>query len=255
MKTLSILVLAVAVLLLPGHAQAAETLDDANRAFAEGHYHASTLGYQAVLAQQGYSAPVLFDLGNSCFREGDFAQAILAYKRAQWLSPNDPDISANLQLAQKQAGLSLAEPRWSETMGRVLNASDWAWVGCGAWTLLCASLLARRMLPQRRPFLFLSGTASALILFTAIAAMVASSNELRQAIVVDKNAAALISPFPAAQVVFSPSPGETVTVQKTYHDFFLVKDQAGRTGWISKTQITPILPSHPAEAPHSESAS
>lgn len=243
MKKLSILVIAVAALFLAGPAQAGETLDDANRAFAGGHYHDSTLGYQAVLAQNGYSAPVLFDLGNSYYREGDFAQAILAYQRAQWLSPNDPDIAANLQLARKQAGLPVAEPVWSEKISRFLSASGWAWVGGGAWTLLCASLLARTILPQRRPLFSLSAVAGALVLFTAVAAMVISSGQLRQAVVIDKNASALISPFPAAQAVFSPSPGETVTVQKAYNDFLLVKDAVGHTGWISKTQVMPIIPS------------
>ncbi|MCE0522416.1 MAG: tetratricopeptide repeat protein [Methylacidiphilales bacterium] len=242
MKTLASLILAGSVLCLAMPAQA-ETLDDANRAFAAGHYHESTLGFQAVLAREGYSAPVLFDLGNSSYCEGDFAQAILAYKRAQWLSPNDPDIAANLQLAQKQAGLSVAEPSWMEKITRTLSASGWAWVGSGAWTLFCASLLARAILPQRRSLFFLTGAASVLVLFTAIAAGVISSGELRQAVVTDKNASALISPFPAAQTVFSPPPGETVTVQKAYNDFFLVKDAAGHTGWISKTQITPIVPS------------
>jgi tetratricopeptide (TPR) repeat protein len=240
MKTRPILVLALAALVFAGHAQA-QTLDDANRAFAEGRYHESTQGFQAVLVREGYSAPVLFDLGNSYYREGNFAQAILAYKRAQWLSPDDPDIAANLDLAQKQAAISVAEPPWSAKLSRILSASGWAWVGSGAWTLLCASLLARAILPRRRSLFFLSGAAGALVLFLAIAAMVISSGELGRAVVIDKNASALISPFPDAQVLFTPSPGETVIVQKAYHDFFLVKDAAGHTGWISKTQIACLV--------------
>jgi tetratricopeptide (TPR) repeat protein len=243
MKIPFIPVLAVAALFLAGHAQAGETLDDANRAFAEGHYHAGTLGFQAVLAQEGYSAPMLFDLGNSYYREGNFAQAILVYKQAQWLSPSDPDIAANLLLAQKQAGVPTTEPSWYEKISRVLSASGWAWVGSGAWTLLCASLLARTIRPRRRALFSLSGAAGAFVFLVAVAGMVVSSDELRQAVVVDKNALALISPFPAAQTVFSPSPGETVTVQKAYDDYLLVKDAAGHTGWISKTQVAPIIPS------------
>jgi tetratricopeptide (TPR) repeat protein len=244
MKIPSIPIFAVAALFLAGYAQAGETLDDANRAFTEGHYHAGTLGFQAVLAEEGYSAPVLFDLGNSYYREGNFARAILAYKQAQWLSPNDPDIAANLLLAQKQAGVSADVPTWSEEASRILSASGWAWVGSGAWTLLCASLLARTIRPRRRSLFFLSGAAGVLVFFVSVAAMAISSNELRQAVVVDKNASALISPFPAAQAVFSPSPGETVTVQKAYNDYLLLKNAAGHAGWISKTQVTPIIPPH-----------
>jgi len=244
MKIPSFLLLAGAALILTGYARA-ETLDDANRAFAAGHYHESTVGYQAVLAQNGYSAPVLFDLGNSYYREGNFTQAILAYQRAQWLAPRDPDIAANLRLTQQQAGLAVAEPPWSEKLSNVLSASDLAWIGSGAWTLFCVCLLLRVILPQRRSVLSLTGTVSALLLVMAIAVMIVQSTELNRAVVTDKNASLLISPFPAAQVVFSPPQGETVAVQKAYDDFLLVKDSAGRTGWISKTQITPIIPAQP----------
>ena len=219
-----------------------QTLDDANRAFAEGHYSASTLAYQNVLAQKGYSAPVLFDLGNSYFREGDLGQAILAYKRAQWLSPNDPDIAANLLLAQQRAGLAVPEPSWSGRITGVMSATQWAWIGSGAWAFLCASLLFRALRPRQRSLFLMLGTVSTLALLVAVGAMIFSSRALGEAVVVDKNAAVLISPFPAAQTVFSPAPGETVWVQKTYGDFILVKDAAGHTGWISQSQISRVIP-------------
>ena len=241
MKTMSLFILAVAAFMLPVVARA-DALDDAHRAFAGGQYQAAAQGYQAVLAQNGYSAPVLFDLGNSYYREGDFAQAILAYERAQLLAPNDADLAANLAQARKLAGIPAPDPRWSDPITRLCSTSGWAWVGCGAWTVLCLGLLARRIWPLRRTLFFLSGAASALVLIAAIGAEVLLSGQLRQAVVVDKHASVLISPFPAAQAVFSPTPGDVVSVQKKYHDFRFVTDSSGRSGWIAKTQITPIVP-------------
>jgi hypothetical protein len=197
---------------------------------------------------------VLFDLGNSYYREGNLPQAILAYQRAQWLAPSDPDIAANLQFVQKQAGLPVAEPRWSDRINHTLSASNWAWIGCAAWTLLCASLLACVVVPQRQNLFSFTALASAFILTTAIAGAVFASDAIRQAVVTDKNASALISPFPAAQTVFSPTAGETVTIQKTYNDFLLVTDGAGHAGWINKTQITPIIPAQSATSAGSVSA-
>jgi tetratricopeptide (TPR) repeat protein len=241
MKTMSLLLIASAAILVPMCSHAA-TLDDANEAFAAGKYHDSTQDYQAVLAANGYSAPVLFDLGNSLFREGDIGQAILAYKRAQWLAPGDPDIAANLQLAQKQAGVAVADPQWSDKLTNLLSASGWAWLGCAAWTLFCASLLGWKIAPQGKSLFSLVAVADAVVLAAAIGAIVVSSSGLGQAVVTDKSASALISPFPAAQTVFSPAPGETVTVQKAYNDFLLATDHAGHTGWVSKTQVTPVVP-------------
>lgn len=233
MKTLTLLFLALFATLAP-----AASLDEAHNLFAEGKYHDSTQAYQSVLAEKGYSAPVLFDLGNSLFREGDLGQAILAYKRAQLLSPGDADIAANLQYAQKQAGVAVTEP---DKFTGVFSASGWAWLACIAWFFFCGSLFLRRILAQQRGLFTLASAAAALILTASIVAIVISASNLNQAVVVDKNAAALISPFPAAQTQFKPAPGETVTVQKAYNDFLLVTDRAGHSGWISKTQVTPLL--------------
>jgi tetratricopeptide (TPR) repeat protein len=241
MKILASLLFAAALALCPAAVRAA-SLDEAHAAFAAGRYHDSTLGYQAVLAQNGYSAPVLFDLGNSLYREGDYANAILAYKRAQWLAPNDPDIAANLAQAQKQAGLAPGLPAWYMRPANFLSATQWAWLACAAWIVFCAALLLRALLPQRASLCVFAAMLSAFILADAIAAIVISSGALRQAVVTDKNASALISPFPAAQKMFSPTPGDTLTVEKSYEDFDLVSDSSGHSGWISKTQITPIVP-------------
>lgn len=241
MKASTYLLLAVAILLCPATVRAAN-LDDAHAAFAAGRYHDSTLGYQAVLAQNGYSAPILFDLGNSLYREGDFANAILAYKRAQWLAPNDADIAANLAQAQKQAGLAPEMPAWYERPANFLSAAQWAWLGSAAWVALCAAFLIRALIPARASLCLFTAVLAAFVLVDAVAAIVVSSGSLRQVVVTDKNAAALISPFPAAEKVFAPAPGDTLTVQKSYEDFDLVTDSTGHSGWISKTQITPIVP-------------
>ncbi len=39
-----------------------------------------------------------------------------------------------------------------------------------------------------------------------------------------------------------PAAGETVAVQKAYGDFLLVTDHAGHSGWVSKTQVTTVVP-------------
>jgi tetratricopeptide (TPR) repeat protein len=240
MKTASTLLFAFVLLLLPVMARA-ETLDDANRAFAAGRFEESTISYQNLIAQHGYSAPVLFDLGNAYYSQGDYAKAILAYKRAQWLAPSDPDIAANLRQAQAKAGVAIAEPRWNEKIAAFLSPAGWAWSASAAWVLLCASIFARFVLTQNRTLFSLAGAASALLLVAAVAGIILSAGQLHQAVVTDKDAKALISPFPAAQTVFVPPAGETVAVQKTYSDYYLVSDANGHSGWVSKSQLTPIV--------------
>jgi tetratricopeptide (TPR) repeat protein len=240
MKKFLIYLMAATMIAGPMVARAV-TLDDANAAFAAGKYQDSTADYQAVLDQRGYSAAVLFDLGNSYYREGNFPEAILAYKRAQWLAPNDEDIVENLQAAQRQAGLSVGKtPRYTKITG-VLSVDGWAWIGCIAWTLLCVSLLVRALLPTLRTLFSTMGFACAVVLPGAIGAIILSGDGLREAVVVDKNPAALISPFPAAQSVFTPIPGDTVRIEESHNDFLRVVDGAGHSGWMANSQLAPVV--------------
>lgn len=224
-------------LLLLTSALSASTFDDANRAFSEGHYRESIQGYQSVLQGKGYSAPVLFNLGNAYLQNQQIGEAILAYKRAQWLAPRDPDIAANLRYAEKQANLFPAENTWLQSFASGLSPNTWAWLGMLSVILLCISLLASQYWRQRstvfRPLIIVS---SLLWLFSGIA-MFVRHQELNQAVVLSKEASVLISPFASAKPSFSLPPGEIVSITNTYQDYRLVTDAAGHVGWINKDQI------------------
>ncbi len=213
----TLLCVAFLIMALSVSAQAA-SLDEANGAFAAGKFAESTAGYQAVVAN-GYSAPVLYDLGNSYFREGNYPQAILAYKRALWLAPSDEDIKANLETAQKQAGVAVEKAPGYTVLTRALSVNGWAWLGCAAWTLLCVCLLLRVAWPVRGGLLATGAVVCAFVLFDAVAAIAVSAGGLHEAVVVDRNPQALVSPFPGAgeQAGFTPAPGSTVKIEKAYN--------------------------------------
>jgi len=240
MKKLFLLMAALVV--LPIAARAA-SLDEANGAFAAGKFADATAAYQDVLKTNGYSAPVLFDLGNSYVRQGNYPQAILAYKRALWLAPNDEDILANLRTAQQQAGTAVEQRPALEKAAGAMSVNGWAWVGCAAWTLLCVCLFLRAVWPARSGWLAAGAVVCAFVLVDAIAAIAVASGGLRDAVVVDKNPQALESPFPGAneKAGFTPAPGATLKIEKAFHDYLLVGDNAGRTGWMAKGQIEPVV--------------
>jgi tetratricopeptide (TPR) repeat protein len=240
MKKFFLLMAALAV--LPFVARAA-SLDEANAAFAAGKFAEATAAYQDVLKTNGYSAPVLFDLGNSYVREGNYPLAILAYKRALWLAPNDEDILANLRTAQQQAGTAVEQLPALEKAAGAMSVNGWAWLGCAAWTLLCVCLFLRAAWPARGGWLAAGAVVCAFVLVDAIAAIAVTSGGLRDAVVVDKNPQALVSPFPGAgeQTGFTPAPGATLKIEKAYNDYVLVADNAGHTGWMAKGQIEPVV--------------
>jgi len=77
-----------------------EIVDRGNAAYQEGDYAAAIEAYEAVLAGGFTSAGLQYNLGNAYFKAGALGQSILHWERALVLSPGDPDIRANLELAR-----------------------------------------------------------------------------------------------------------------------------------------------------------
>ena len=74
---------------------------EANAQYAEGNYIEAANRYEQILAEQP-AAEVYYNLGNAYFKQGELAQAILAYERALRLQPSFDDAKHNLQYAQAQ---------------------------------------------------------------------------------------------------------------------------------------------------------
>ena len=77
-----------------------DIMAEANLRYELGEYAEATQQYEALI-DVGYRDAVLhYNLGNAYLESGDLGRAILNYLRAEELSPRDPDIQANLELAR-----------------------------------------------------------------------------------------------------------------------------------------------------------
>lgn len=86
-------------LLAQGHVELAE------QAYRSGRFELARQQFEAALtAHEGAAGPLLYDLGNCCYRLGSHAEAALYYRRAQVRLPDDERVRFNLQLAQEQLG-------------------------------------------------------------------------------------------------------------------------------------------------------
>ena len=78
----------------------AELMSEANERYNRGEYKEAAQLYESLIADGFRDPALLYNLGNAYFEQGDFGRAILHYLRAERLSPRDPDIHANLELAR-----------------------------------------------------------------------------------------------------------------------------------------------------------
>lgn len=244
------------ILMSSGRLQAAPAdaaFDAANRAFGSGKYTEAISSYETLLKQNGYSASVLFNLGNAYYRNGQVGLAILNYERALRLDPRDPDIHANLKYARSQSGLPQPSERWWRALLKSLNPSQWAWAASFTFSLLCLLWVVRLVRPewlQRagvstplltpiwRLILFLNVVA----LFLIVACGAMSVQDRHEAIVIVKQASLLVSPFDKSEVMTTLPEGDSVNAEKKYGDYVLVRYEKGKSAWVNQSQIATVEP-------------
>ncbi|HEY6455417.1 MAG TPA: tetratricopeptide repeat protein [Steroidobacteraceae bacterium] len=203
----------------------------AANAARSGDYRTAVRNYEVILDKDGFSAPVLFNLGNAWLRLGNPARAILDYERALVLSPHSAGIEANLAAAQQRAGLApQAEGSWLAA-ARYFSFDTYVWTGLGALWVLCFALVlvclngvARRI---ARPLILLA----VVTLCGSADAAVLEWPDLQRAVVVTP-AVMHLAPAQSAATSGALQEGEVVWLQEHYAGFNLVRTADGRTGWV-----------------------
>jgi tetratricopeptide (TPR) repeat protein len=79
--------------------EALKIYHEANIAYQKLDYENSIRLYEQLIKNKSVSEEVFYNLGNSYFKSGNFAKAILNYERAKKLDPDDEDINFNLKIA------------------------------------------------------------------------------------------------------------------------------------------------------------
>jgi tetratricopeptide (TPR) repeat protein len=221
-------------------ANAASSFEQANAAFASGNDRSAISQYEAILAHDGCSAPVLFNLGNAFYRAGQFGEAILNYERAQVLAPRDSSIAANLRLAREKAGVPALALNEVERAARILTPNTLAWIGSIALITICLGIGIGRFLPRFSHSKVIVGVAAVTLLAVA-ASFAIRWPEFNRAIVITANAPARIAPAGTAAESFALKAGELVNIAKSYGQFILARTQDGRSGWVALADLARVL--------------
>ncbi|MDE6488019.1 MAG: tetratricopeptide repeat protein [Paramuribaculum sp.] len=107
--------------------------EQADSAYNAGEFDTAAALYQKVSDTEGTSAPLYYNLGNSLYRLGQPASAIVAYERALRLDPSNSAIRANLSFVnsrlidKKGPSGSFLSQSFEEITG-LFSANGWAWL-------------------------------------------------------------------------------------------------------------------------------
>lgn len=208
------------------------TFELARQAYDQGNYQQASAYYEALIGQ-GYAAPeVLFNLGNTCFRLGQVGKAVSHYRRAQYALPRDPDLRANLAIAQQQVGAIAATVGTWARIFRQLSQQEWLRLGQTAYWI--AGLLATGYLLVGRPLWLKRVSWIALLILGLSAAGWMHWRQLDkepEAVIMRSGVQALFAPMPKAVAHF-PLPEGSVVIVKEQSGSWLKIETGRQGGWV-----------------------
>jgi hypothetical protein len=201
-----------------------------------------SVGARSEPEPTGYSAAGLYNLGNSYARVGKPGMAILNYERASLLSPNDPDVQANLRYVRASAHLPTEVPDTFDRIAKIATPFWVSWIGVLGLMIVGASAIVAQLSLRHR---LVRGAATLLgvsMLGLTLCNALALWPRLHQAVVIAAGTPARVSPVPMGDPLFTLPEGEKVKITAEHEGFALIETQAGRSGWIAYSNFAPIMP-------------
>ena len=241
-------IITILSLFLIPYSFAQSTFDQANAAYADGRYDEAATLYQAMIDEEP-NAQLYYNLGNAQFKQGELAQAILAYERSLRLDPSNKDAQYNLAFAQSRITDNIVEQdfflsTWAKTIRNSLREHTWLVLSICLFILALAGLLL--FLLGREPWLRKTAfhTAWIALLFSLIAGLNAASLHRRdtlrhEAIITQGVVNAKSSPDRSGTDLFTIHEGTKVTIRETLGEWSNIR-VGNNEGWIRTSNLERI---------------
>ncbi len=226
--------------------------EQGNAHFKNEEYRDAIAAYSQILDQGIENTEVYYNLGNAYYKAGEVAKAILNYERALRLSPRDPDIQANLDLANHhivdrvETAPMLFFWYWVNAIRDGMTAEEWGkWSVIGLWAAMGVTLLAvfRRRGLFRRQIRWLAGILMVtwVFIFATTAWKVERDRMMVYAVVMEEKIEVLSAPDETGTVLFDLHEGVKVRVLREVPSWTeITLPDPNKKGWLP-TEVFEII--------------
>lgn len=222
----------------------------ANKLYDQGRFTEAASAYQKLLETGHASAALYFNLGNAWYKSRQIGRAIAAYRKAEQISPRDPDIRANLQFARNQVqGPTLLPGWWQRWLGR-LNLNEWSFLAAVSFWSLFLLLALQQWIPSLKGNLrsYITGLAVFTVCCGACFALAFQDTRITQrAVVVSHEAIARQGPLEESNQAFKLQDGAELQVLDRKDDWLQVTAGPRRIGWVRQNLLLLTAPSPAAQ--------
>ena len=216
---------------------------------ADGHvYYMACALLDTVL---GRLAEVYYNLGNTYYKAGKIAPAILNYERCLLLDPGDSDARFNLQMA-RQKTIDKIEPvgdfflvKWFKSVENLGSADSWAKTGIVCFLLFIGCLILfffSRWVRLKKIGFYLGVLFIIMVVFANIFASDQKAEMInrKHAIVFAPTVTVKSSPDASGTDLFVLHEGTNVTVKSTLGEWSEIELEDGNVGWMPSKDIEKI---------------
>jgi tetratricopeptide (TPR) repeat protein len=223
-------------------------LIEANQMYTKENFKAADSLYQLVLNEEGVSAAVYYNLGNTKYKLGEIAPAILNYERALKLDPNNEDILFNLEMAQHKTTDKIEHldkfflEEWNKSIQGLFSSDGWSYL-----TIICFIALltgiALYFFGKNNALRKIAFFGSILLLFVFIISFVYAKEQKDAQIIHDT---AIIfapsvtckgSPDAGGTDLFLLHEGTKVNVKSKLNGWVEIQMMDGNVGWIPEKDL------------------
>jgi tetratricopeptide (TPR) repeat protein len=242
-KTFPIIVLIVVILSAVSYrASAAEIyFREGVEVYRAGKYAESAQSFRHALAERPASGTLL-NLGIVEWRRGRIGDAILSWEQASWLDPFNAAAKQNLEFARETSQLEAIDLAWYERPSTLLPANVWSWIACGSLAMAVGMVVLPGVLRARKAGWHQAVATTALCVFLlSIVPCIGAVTRSNIGVVLERNAALLLTPTKEGEVISSLPSGQPVRKLRARGNFILVRTQNG-SGWIEARKIGFVCP-------------
>jgi tetratricopeptide (TPR) repeat protein len=229
--------------------EAVVTKAQADSAYINNDFASAAYLYESILANQGESADIYYNLGNSYYKMDNIAKAIVNYEKALVLNPSDGDIRFNLELAQSKTVDKITPMSevflvtWMKNLMDIMSEKGWAKLAIISFILMLLMLtlyfFGKKIAIKKIGFI-----TAICLLFVCILSNFISSSQKEKA----QNHGSAIIMAPSVTIKSTPNEGGTdlfilhegrkVNIKdNTMRDWKEIQLEDGNAGWIPSSAI------------------
>ena len=225
------------------------TKAQADSAYINNDYANAVYLYEDILANQGESADIYYNLGNSYYKMDNIAKAILNYEKALMLNPGNGDIRFNLELAQSKT-VDKVTPMsevflvtWMKSLSNTMSEQGWSKLAIASFILTLLGLVlyffSKKIAMKKIGFI----SALCLMLVCILANVFASSQKSKaqshsSAIIMEPSVTVKSTPNEGGTELFILHEGRKVMIKdNTMREWKEIQLEDGNAGWVPASVI------------------